>query len=44
MDRRRLSFKSKVFDEIEQGGECDHERFIGDPDKYQEKLKKKNEG
>jgi predicted thioesterase len=44
VDRRRLSFKIKVFDDIEQVGECDHDRFIVDLDKYQAKLKKKIEG
>ena len=41
IDRRRLSFKIKVFDDVEQVGECDHERFIVDLDQYQAKLKKK---
>lgn len=44
VDRRRLSFKIKVFDDIEQVGECEHDRFIVDLDKYQAKLKKKIEG
>lgn len=44
VDRRRLSFKIKVYDDVEQVGECDHERFIVDLDKYQEKLRKKIEG
>lgn len=44
IDRRRLSFKIRVFDDIEQVGECDHDRFIVDLDKYQAKLKKKIEG
>ncbi len=44
IDRRRLSFKIKVFDDVEQVGECDHDRFIVDLDKYQAKLKKKIEG
>ncbi len=42
MDRRRLSFKIKEFDDIEQIGECDYDRFIVDLDKYQKKLKKEN--
>ena len=41
IDRRRLSFKVKVYDEVEQVGEADHERFVIDLDKYFEKLKKK---
>lgn len=44
VDRRRLSFRIKVFDDVEQVGECDHDRFIVDLDKYQAKLKKKIEG
>lgn len=44
IDRRRLTFKIKVFDDVEQVGECDHDRFIVDLDKYQAKLKKKIEG
>ena len=44
IDRRRLSFKIRVFDDVEQVGECDHDRFIVDLDKYQAKLKKKIEG
>ena len=41
IDRRRLSFKVKVYDEVEQVGEAEHERFVIDLDKYFEKLKKK---
>jgi len=41
IDRRRLSFKVKVFDEVEQVGEAEHERFVIDVDKYIERLKKK---
>jgi predicted thioesterase len=44
IDRRRLSFKIKVFDDVEQVGEAEHDRFIVDLDKYQAKLKKKIEG
>lgn len=44
VDRRRLSFKIKVFDDVEQVGEAEHDRFIVDLDKYQAKLKKKIEG
>ena len=44
IDRRRLGFKIKVFDDVEQVGDCDHDRFIVDLDKYQAKLKKKIEG
>lgn len=41
IDRRRLSFKVKVFDDTEQVGESEHDRFIVDLDKYFAKLKKK---
>ena len=43
IDRRRLSFKIRVFDDVEQVGECDHDRFVVDLDKYQAKLKRKIE-
>lgn len=43
IDRRRLSFRVKVFDEVEQVGEAEHERFVIDVDKYIERLKKKIE-
>ena len=41
IDRRKLSFKVKVFDDTEQVGESDHDRFIVDLDKYFAKLKQK---
>lgn len=41
IDRRRLSFKVKVYDDAEQVGEAEHDRFVIDLDKYMEKLKKK---
>jgi len=41
VDRRRLTFKARVFDEIEQIGELDHERFVIDTDKAAERLKAK---
>ncbi len=44
IDRRRVSLKIKVFDDVEQVGECDHDRFVVDLDKYQAKLKSKIEG
>ena len=43
IDRRRLIFKVKVFDDVEQVGEADHERFVIDEDKYIERLRKKIE-
>ena len=41
IDRRRLTFKVKVYDDVEQVGEAEHERFVIDEDKYIERLKKK---
>ena len=41
IDRRRLSFKIKVYDEVEQVGESEHDRFVIDVDKYIERLTKK---
>ena len=41
IDRRKLSFKVKVFDDVEQVGESEHDRFVIDVDKYIERLKKK---
>jgi fluoroacetyl-CoA thioesterase len=41
IDRRRLSFKVKVYDDVEQVGEAEHDRFVIDVDKYIERLKKK---
>ncbi len=41
IDRRKLSFKVKIYDEVEQVGEAEHERFVIDVDKYIERLKKK---
>jgi len=43
IDRRRLTFKAKVFDEVEQVGEAEHERFVVDLDKYMARLKAKLE-
>jgi fluoroacetyl-CoA thioesterase len=44
IDRRKLTFKVKVFDEVEQVGEAEHERFVIDVDKYTERLRKKIAG
>jgi predicted thioesterase len=41
IDRRKLTFKARVFDDVEQVGEAEHERFVIDVDKYIERLKKK---
>ena len=41
IDRRKLMFKVKVHDDVEQVGEAEHERFVIDLDKYMERLKKK---
>lgn len=43
VDRRRLKFKVRIFDEMELVGECEHERFIIDIDKAGERLQKKIE-
>ncbi|HYH41515.1 MAG TPA: thioesterase family protein [Burkholderiales bacterium] len=44
IDRRRVAFQVKIFDDVEQVGEVSHERFVIDLDKYTERLKKKIEG
>jgi len=44
VDRRKLTFKMKVFDDVEQIGEAEHDRFIVDLDKYMARLKAKSEG
>ena len=44
VDRRKLTFKCKVFDDVEQVGEAEHDRFVIDLDKYMAKLKAKVEG
>ena len=41
VDRRRLKFKLNLFDELDQIGECEHERFVIDVDKSLERLKAK---
>ena len=43
IDRRKLAFKVKIFDDVEQVGEAEHDRFVIDVDKYIERLKKKIE-
>ena len=44
IDRRKLTFKMKVYDEVEQIGEAQHERYIIDLDKYMARLKAKIDG
>jgi len=44
VDRRKLAFMIKIYDDVEQVGEVAHERFIIDVDKYTERLKKKMAG
>lgn len=44
IDRRKLTFKVKVYDDVEQVGEAEHERFVIDEAKYIERLKKKISG
>ncbi len=41
IDRRKLTLHAKVYDEAEQIGEAEHERFIIDVAKYTERLRKK---
>jgi predicted thioesterase len=41
IDRRKLTFEVKVYDDVEQVGEVTHERFVIDVDKYIERLRKK---
>ena len=41
VDRRKLKFKVNLFDELDQIGECEHERFIIDISKSGERLKAK---
>lgn len=44
IDRRKLTFKMKVFDDVEQIGEAEHDRYVVDLDKYMARLKAKIEG
>ncbi len=44
IDRRRLTFKAKVYDDVEQVGEAEHERFVIELDKYMARLRAKIEG
>jgi predicted thioesterase len=44
IDRRKLTFEVKIFDDVEQVGEVTHERFVIDVDKYTERLRKKISG
>ncbi|MGZ8266457.1 MAG: thioesterase family protein [Burkholderiales bacterium] len=44
IDRRRLKFHVKIFDDVEQVGEVTHERFVIDVDKYTERLRQKISG
>ena len=41
IDRRRLSFRFEVFDEVEKVGEGVHDRFIVDPQRYDERIRAK---
>lgn len=41
IDRRRLKFHVQIYDDIEQVGDCMHERFVIDLDKYNERLRRK---
>ncbi|MGZ8202623.1 MAG: thioesterase family protein [Burkholderiales bacterium] len=44
IDRRRLKFHVKIFDDVEQVGEVTHERFVIYVDKYTERLRQKIAG
>ncbi len=44
IDRRKLTFKMKVYDDVEQIGEAEHDRYIVDLDKYMARLKAKIAG
>ena len=41
IDRRKLTFHVKIFDDVEQVGEVTHERFVIDVEKYTERLRAK---
>lgn len=41
IDRRRLSFRAEIHDEVEKVGEATHERFILDQDKRTDRLAEK---
>ncbi len=43
IDRRKLMFSVKVFDDVEQIGEAEHERFVIDLERYMARLKAKIE-
>ena len=44
IDRRRIAFQVKIFDDVEQVGDVKHERFVIDVDKYTDRLRKKIQG
>jgi predicted thioesterase len=44
IDRRKLAFKAKIYDDVEQVGEAGHERFVVDLDRYMARLKAKIDG
>lgn len=41
VDKRRLLFRIKVWDEQERVGEAEHERFIIDADRFEQRIKEK---
>lgn len=41
VDKRRLLFRIKVWDEQERVGEAEHERFIIDADRFEKRIKEK---
>lgn len=44
IDRRMLTFRIDVYDDVEKIGEATHERFVVDLEKYMARLKAKIEG
>jgi fluoroacetyl-CoA thioesterase len=41
IDRRKLTLRVQIFDDVEQVGDVTHERFVIDLDKYAERLRRK---
>jgi predicted thioesterase len=41
VDRRRLRFRVEAWDEVEKIGECDHERFIIDWERFMQRVQEK---
>ncbi len=41
VDRRRLRFHIEAWDDVEKIGECEHERFIIDKDRFMQRVREK---